>query len=182
MSHEEKITRAGRTIALALLALLLAQPGCNTADGQSNSSAHPPFVEAGDLDDIRRRGTLRVLIPNLERSSYLPRLGSPLDDERELIQDFADLENLQVYWITVDSRSDLIQYLLEGKGDLIAANLTATAQRRERMSFTVPVRLVREQVVTRKSDMTIHGPEDLQGLEGMSLHAQIAATPLISLA
>ena len=163
MIHEEKIKWGGRAIALALLAPLATQPGCKTADGPSNSSANPPFVEAGDLDDIRRRGTLRVLVPNLERSSYLPRRGSPLDDERELIQDFADLEQLQVYWITVDSRSDLIHYLLEGKGDLIAANLTATPQRRKRVGFTVPVKLVREQVVTRKSDLTVHEPADLQG-------------------
>ena len=163
MIHGEKIHRTGRVIALALFALLVTQPGCKTADGQSNSSAHPPFVEAGDLGDIRRRGTLRVLIPNLERSSFLPRRGSPLDDERELIQDFADLEGLEVYWIVIDARSDLIRYLLEGKGDLIAANLTATAQRRKRVSFTVPVKLVREQVVTRKSDLTIHEPADLQG-------------------
>ena len=163
MIHAEKINRAGRAIALALLALLLTQPGCKSTDDPSNSSANPPFVEAGDLDDIRRRGTLRALIPNLERSSYLLRRGSPLDDDRELIQDFADGEGLQIYWITIDSRRDLIRYLLEGQGDLIAANLTATAQRRRRVDFTVPVRLVREQVVTRSSDLTIREPADLQG-------------------
>ena len=56
MIRGEKIHWGGRAIALALLALLLTQPGCKSADRPSNSSANPPFVEAGDLDDIRRRG------------------------------------------------------------------------------------------------------------------------------
>ena len=98
-----------------------------------------------------------MLVPRL-RNGYLPRRGSPLDHERELIADFARDEGLEPFWVSVDSRSDLIPFLLEGKGDLIAANLTATRERRDQVAFTVPVKLVREQVVVRRSDHTISQP------------------------
>jgi membrane-bound lytic murein transglycosylase F len=149
-------------LGLALLALAALSPGCESRP-DPNSSSTPPFIQAGDLDDIRERGTLRVLVPKLDRNSFLPRRGSPLDSERELIADFAHLEGIDLYWISVDSRSDLIPFLLDGQGDLVAANLTATPERRELVAFTVPVKLVREQVVTRRSDRTVGRPADLEG-------------------
>jgi membrane-bound lytic murein transglycosylase F len=153
-------SRTAAGVLLALLPLLL--PGCG-APPDPNSSSKAPFIEAGDLPEIRERGTLRVLVPTLERRSFLPRRGSPLDSERELIGMFAEQEGLEPFWITVDSRSDLIPLLLDGHGDLVAANLTATPERREHVAFTVPVKRVREQVVTRRSDRTIERPEDLEG-------------------
>jgi membrane-bound lytic murein transglycosylase F len=144
-----------------LLALLPALSGCGSSS-DSNSSSTPPFIESGDLDEIRKRGTLRVLLPRLERNGYLPRRGSPLDQERELIAQFAREEGLEPYWVVVDSRSDLIPFLLEGRGDLIAANLTATPERRGHVAFTVPIKLVREQVVVRKAD-PLNRPTDLEG-------------------
>jgi membrane-bound lytic murein transglycosylase F len=151
-----------RLTTLAVCALLCLLAGCGESSAP-NSSSKPPFVESGDFEQIRERGTLRVLVPNLERSGYLPRHGSPLDYERELIRNFAEQERLDLFWVTVESREDLIPFLLEGKGDLIASNLTATSERRKRVAFTVPVKLVREQLVTRASDETISGPEDLEG-------------------
>ena len=136
--------------------------GCSAAP-DPNSSSTPPFIEAGDLAQIRQRGTLRVLVPRLDRHDFLPRRGSPLEHERELLAEFALEEGLEIYWVSVDSRSDLIPFLLEGQGDLIAANLTATRERRNRVDFTVPVKLVREQVVVRRGDRTVSDPADLEG-------------------
>jgi len=154
--------RARSSIGWAVALLLTWSAGCGSPP-EPNSSTTPPFIESGDLDAIRERGTLRVLVPTLDRNSFLPRRGSPLDSERELIREFARQEGLEPYWVSVDSRSDLIPHLLEGKGDLVAANLTATSERREQVTFTVPVKLVREQVVTRRSDRTIRGIADLEG-------------------
>lgn len=43
----------------------------------------------------------------------------------------------------------IIPLLLEGKGDIIAANLTATADRSKLVAFTEPLRKVRELLITR---------------------------------
>lgn len=147
--------------ALAAWAVLSSAACFESRD--TNSSTIPPFIEAGDLGEIRARRTLRVLVPSLERSSYLPRHGSPLDDERELILEFAEREGLEAFWVSVDSRSDLIPFLLEGRGDIVVANLTATDRRRKEVGFTVPVKQVREQLITRRNDETISSPRDLVG-------------------
>ena len=92
MSLRENATCAQRATASAGFALAVLLTGCSSPQVETNESSSPPFIEAGDFEDIRRRGTLRILVPNLERSSYLPRTGSPLDDERELIESFAFME------------------------------------------------------------------------------------------
>jgi membrane-bound lytic murein transglycosylase F len=46
---------------------------------------------------------------------------------------------------------------------LIAANLTVTERRRRRVSFTVPVTVVREQLIARAGEEPISGPSDLEG-------------------
>src|SRR5262245_57584872 len=148
-----------RALGLASFGLVAAVSCGSSPD--ANTSSTPPFVEAFDLDGIQQRGVLRVLIPHL--ADYLPRGENPVDDERELIADFARQQGLETYWIRVDSRADLIPFLLEGRGDIVASNLTATADRRKEVAFTVPVQLVREQVVTRKGDGTIKRPADLVG-------------------
>lgn len=155
---------AARHAALPIaLLLLLAQLGCTSPGTEPNTSARPPFIEAGDLDQMKRRGTLRILLPLLDRNGHLPRGGSPLDSDRELISAFAEREGLQPFWIPVRARSDLIPYLLAGKGDLIAADLTVTDERRKLVAFTVPIKLVREQVVARAQDLAVREPADLVG-------------------
>ena len=66
-------------------------------------------------------------------------------------------------FITVDRYDDLIPSLLEGRGDIIAANFSATPQRRERVKFSVPVDVVSEQIITRKTDTTLRAFTDLTG-------------------
>ena len=118
MSLRENATCAQRAATLAGFSLAVLLAGCSSPQVETNESSSPPFIEAGDFEDIRRRGTLRILVPNLERSSYLPRTGSPLDAERALIESFAFMEEVEPYWISVDSRSALIPSLLrEGRPD-----------------------------------------------------------------
>ena len=63
-------------------------------------------------------------------------------------------------------RSDLIPALVEGRGDLAAANLTITPERLEQVDFSEPVLTgVRELVVTRKDGPALLEERDLAGLE-----------------
>jgi membrane-bound lytic murein transglycosylase F len=153
--------RAAVQLCLAVLLALTAASCFAPADRDHGS--RPPFIESGDLDEIRKRGTLRVLLPSMDREGFLPRGEGLLDFERDLVETYARQQGLEPFWIHVDSREELIPYLLEGKGDLVAANLTVTPERRQRVEFTVPVRFVREQLVTRRFDSTIQGAADLAG-------------------
>jgi membrane-bound lytic murein transglycosylase F len=115
----------------------------------------------GDLAEIRRRGTLRILMLRGNRG-YLPRSGSPLDHERKLAQALAEDLGLKSEFVPVDSLEELIPGLLEGRGDLVADNFTVTQERQQRVAFSSPVTTVREQVVTRADDESLQRPEDLR--------------------
>ncbi len=153
---------------LAIIGLLVIACGNEEA---SQVSHHPsPFValapsyrEIGDLPAITTRGYLRVLSPPLASVELLPRQGFPLDLENELLGSLADTLGLKLVRVTVAHHQELIPFLLEGRGDVIAANFTVTPERKAQIDFSVPVAIVREQLITRQSDETIRTSADLKG-------------------
>lgn len=147
-------------LAIGLLALVACSRG---ADRSSGASREPGAPQRLDLAGIRERGTLRALAPRDLRADHLPRNGWPLDHERRLVESFARDLGLEPEWVWVDGYDELIPGLLEGRGDLIADNLTITEARRKRVAFSAPVAIAREQVVTRADDTGLTGPEDLAG-------------------
>lgn len=93
----------------------------------------------------------------------LPREGTPLGLNEEVAKKFALEIGLVPVVVYVENYEDLIEYLLDGKGDLIAADLTVTSERKSRVAFSAPIKLVKEQVVTRTDDNTIKKKKDLSG-------------------
>lgn len=149
--------------AALVLAAILVVPFVR--DGGASREPGPSFLERGDLPAIREHGRLRILLPRREGFRYLPRHGVPLDFERELAAGYARRVGLEPEWVFVENRDRLIPDLLEGKGDIVAANLTATAERREVVEFSVPVAIVREQLVARPGD----APRDEDELAGRTV-------------
>lgn len=152
-----KIKNRGCLLLLALLVVVACD--MPDEDGHDPSATGP----AGDLDTIVERGTLRALRPQLVLSEHLPREGFSLDFEVDLIDAYARSRGLEIEWVYVESHVDLFPALLDGRGDLIAGNLTVTSQRKQQMRFTVPVAIAREQVVTRIDDGSIESIDDLVG-------------------
>jgi membrane-bound lytic murein transglycosylase F len=121
------------------------------------------YIELGDLPALQQRKKLRVLLSDASLDvPYLPRQGLPVHFETDLIARFAGQIGLEPEWIYVENFDDLLPMLLEGKGDLVAANLTITAQRKEQVVFSVPVTVVTEQLITRAGD-NIKSAKELQG-------------------
>ncbi|MCZ6755065.1 MAG: transporter substrate-binding domain-containing protein, partial [Gemmatimonadetes bacterium] len=139
---------------LAVYAVVsLALVGC--------SEKGPP-AELGDLDVLQQLGRLRILIPRLD-VDHLPREVDLLDRQRNLAESLSQSLGLEPEWIVVSARNALIDYLVEGRGDLIAANLTVTDERRERIAFSRPLTMVREQVVLRDDGDPVRSALDLVG-------------------
>jgi membrane-bound lytic murein transglycosylase F len=156
-----KVSRAhGPWIVLLTGVLLLS---CVSCDKDKRGVDEPPFIESGDLEDIERRGTLRILIPRGNRTAHLPRKGFSLAFEIDLAESYAHARDLEPVFVYVDSRDDLIPSLLDGKGDFVAANMTVTPERKRQVRFTVPLDVVREQLVTRGDEVEIG---DAAGLAG----------------
>ena len=157
-------------IFLLLTVCFLLLLGCSAEESTDETpqpssfvASAPIYKETGDFPELKSRGYLRVLSPPHASVEHLPRQGFPHDVEEELLESLATSLGLKLARVTVNGLDELIPSLLEGKGDLIAANFTITPGRQTQIGFTVPVAIVREQLVTRQSDETLAKPADLKG-------------------
>ena len=117
----------------------------------------------GDLDEIRRRGVLRVLTRNNGTDYYLYR-GRSMGFEFELARTFADYLGVRLHMIVAPSRGELIPWLQEGRGDMICAGLTVTPARLEKVRFSYPYSEITRVVVTNKKSGRAEEVSDLPNL------------------
>src|SRR5690349_15707012 len=169
--------------ALVTLAALgpvtaLAAPGSAAA-----GPGTPPLPEAeallqrgtyrGDLDVMLRKGAVRVLTAYSKTDFFVDK-GETGGVTYEYMRAFeAFLRKRQggkgakvvVYFVPV-SRDRLIPALLAGAGDVAAANLTVTPERRARVDFSEPyLEDVKEVVVTGPASPDLAAVDDLAGRE-----------------
>ena len=86
--------------------------------------------------------------------------------EYELARHFAKQHHLRLEVVVPPSREDLIPWLLEGKGDLIAASMTITKERQhQKVEFSRPYLMASEILVARADESTeqLASVEDLAG-------------------
>lgn len=134
----------------ACLILLLAVfvTACERSTAPASDGAETE-ISTADLDEMIERGTLRVLLGR-ERESYLPRHGAALYAERELAARFAERHGLGLRFVFVDRFSERLPALLEGRGDIVVANLTVTEERRQVVTFTRPLGYSRDRLAVAK--------------------------------
>ena len=124
-----------------------------------------------DLDTMRKRGFVRVLV-TYKKTEYFVVNGRQRGFEYELMEQFERAINkgnkkgqryIDIVYIPVPF-GNLLSSLAKGRGDIVAAGMTITPKRKEKVDFTIPyVRDVSEVVVTHKTDTTIHSIDDLSG-------------------
>ena len=149
---------------LVVLSFAFYANGAQAANNRSFSTLEQSQVLSGDFDAILQSGKLRILLPqDFSSSSYLPRKRSPLAEQQRIAEEFALSHGLVPELVIVKSFAELIPALVEGKGDIIINNLTINEQRRKKISFSVPVTHVVEQVLVRKGNDSISRVRDLDG-------------------
>ena len=117
--------------------------------------------EVRDWPAIQASGHLRLLTLNTATTYYLWR-GERLGYEYEMVQAFADAHGLRLAVVVAPEIGSLIEWLKAGRGDLIAAGLTATAERTANgLAFTRPYLQIRETFVT--AGRPIENLDDLAG-------------------
>jgi membrane-bound lytic murein transglycosylase F len=118
----------------------------------------------GDFIDILGSGKLRILLTrDFSSADYLPRRASPLAEQQRIAEEFALSHGLIPELVIVDNFSKLIPALEAGLGDIIVDNLTINDLRLEKISFSVPVDHVNEQVVVAKTNKSVQRVRDLNG-------------------
>ena len=143
----------------------------------------------GDLDGMVERRLVRVLTA-YSKTQYFVDRGTPRGtayDQGKLFEaelnrtlGLAHHQQIQVQFVPM-SRAELIPALLDGKGDIVMADLTVTPERQQFVDFTEPwIAGVDEIVVTSPNGPSITTVEDLSGLtvfvrESSSYHQSLVA-------
>lgn len=157
----------GRIFALMLYlftALLVSSCENNTPASDNDSASEEMELFTDDFASIKQRGYLRVLIPRTEGRTYLPRQGYPLDIELDQLRLFATKHKIDLVNVYVPDFDQLIPNLIDGYGDIIAANMTVTSARKDFIDFTLPIHHVRQKLVQRSSDPAITKRSQLENM------------------
>jgi len=146
-----------------------ATPGAGTA-GAPGLSRH----WTGDLNGMIARGRIRVLV-TLSRTNFFLDRGT----QRGITHDrFAEYEKelnarllkqggkrVSIVFVPV-VRDELLPALIEGRGDIAAANLSVTEKRLKAVDFTAPLRTgVSEVLVTGPAAKPVRSIGDMSGRE-----------------
>jgi len=149
--------RFRRWIFATVLPLLLSacdRPETNADQAPSRS-----------LEEIRDSGSLVVVTRNAPTTWYIGRDGEPAGPEHELVQAFADSIGVEVEYELRDTVTAALDAIENGEGDLAAAGLTRTEDRRDRFRFGPAYQPVTQQVVCRRDNVQPESVEDLIGLD-----------------
>ena len=115
-----------------------------------------------DLPGLIERGRLRMITRNNAMTYFIHR-GLQVGFEYELMKKFASEHGLRLEIVIPKSHAELLSYLNEGKGDVVAAAMTITPERQAEADFTRPYNEVEEVVVVRADDDSIASLNDLAG-------------------
>jgi membrane-bound lytic murein transglycosylase MltF len=169
--------RPGLIAILGAGLFLAGAPGLNMqAPAEENTREllqvpAPSEVWKGDLDGMIARRTIRALV-TYSQTFYFLDGGQQRGVTYELLTQFRDWLNkklkrktLQVNLLIIPvPRDELIPALLDGRGDIAAANLTITPDRQKRVGFSTPLLTnVKEIVVTGPQAPQLKTLDDLSG-------------------
>ena len=169
--------------ALAAGLLLLFCPAAPLAAQQKSAAPRakkekhelpiPTAPWTGDFDGMKKRRLVRVLVVYNKTNYFIDR-GTPRGITAEAFKLFEDdinkkykTGNLKIHVVLVPVRRDeLADHLLSGRGDIVAASITVTPERLEKVDFTSGgMKNVSEIVVTGPASEPVAAKEDLSGKE-----------------
>jgi membrane-bound lytic murein transglycosylase F len=124
--------------------------------------AHADRTWAADMAGVKKHRVLRVLTRNNAVSYFLLR-GEAAGFDHDLMKRFADGLDVRLQMVVPPSHADLVPWLLQGKGDVIAASYTVTPERGKHVAFSVPYLEIQELVVQRASEPPLKNVDALRG-------------------
>lgn len=125
-----------------------------------------------DLEDIKRRGYIRVAVDNSSTSYYIYR-GRRMGYEFELLRKFSRELGVELRVTVAADLDEVFRMLNEGAVDIIAINLEKTAERTRYASFTQSTHTLKTVLVQRNDNGSIIN--DVADLAGKTVHVRSGA-------
>jgi ABC-type amino acid transport substrate-binding protein len=139
--------RPARLPGIALLLAFLARPAAGLAL---------------DLPEIKKRGSLRVLVAEGAPEFFSWKPGTAAGLDREILEGFARLNRLDLAIVPVTSGMALIPALLKDQGDVVAGGVAVTEALSRQIEFSSEVFPTRYVVLTRKPHRVVRTMEELR--------------------
>ena len=143
-----------RKIKVYIIAsLLILSPAffeaCDNGSGtESDLHISRDRTEMSDLDEIREKGRL-VVAADYNSTSYFIYRGQPMGYQYQMLQELAKYLDLRLDVQVSNDIEETFNQLNSGDIDLIAINLTVTADRKKKVAFTFPNSQTRQVLVQR---------------------------------
>ena len=128
----------------------------------SRASGRPDHPRT--LEEIVKSGYLRVLTRNNDTSFFIYR-GHRMGFDYEVGKKLAQALGIRVDMIITSSWAEMVPALLKGEGDVIAAEVTVTEERKKQVLFAEPWGHTREVAVWKDGTRPLKTAEDLSGKE-----------------
>jgi membrane-bound lytic murein transglycosylase F len=129
-------------ILLSIISILVSS--C----GPEQDGIAVPKSYSFDLDSIKSRNKLVALVDN-STTSYFIYKGRPMGFEYELLERFTKHIGVELEVKVVYNLDSMMHYLNQGIGDVLAANITSTANRKKRVAFTNSIHKTHQVLVQR---------------------------------
>ncbi len=167
---------SARAATLFLTVLALAAPAAGQERTQEAKHSLPMqgiAGKGGDFDAMKKRRVIRVLVV-YNKTNYFVDKGAQRGITYDAFKMFEDelnkkykTGNLRIHVVfRALGRSELEAALLDGRGDIVAANVTVTPERLQKVDFSNPtVKNVSEIVVSGPAAEPIASVDDLSGRE-----------------
>jgi len=123
-------------------------------------------LESKDLlGSIAEKNELVILTTNQPTTYYIDREGNPAGPEYDMTRSFAQVLGVQARYVTLDSTDAVIEALRRDEGDIAAAGLTITSERKSEFDFGPVYMDVSEYLICHRDAGFINNIEDLKSLE-----------------
>jgi len=118
--------------------------------------------EDSSLKYILKKGEITLITQNNAHCFYIYR-DQPMGFEYELAKAFAEYLGVKLKVQIIEKWEDLIPALKNNKGAFIAANMTASPERKKAAAFSDGYMRVRQHIIVNKKNRDIQNQEDLAG-------------------
>ena len=177
VAANSEVTSA-ETAAESEIGVANADAGDERSDTTVTQAAPEFRLFTGDLDEMLERRVIRALVPYSPIFFFVDENARPrgisqdyLAELEKYVNETLDTNGLPLTVVAVPvTREHLIPWLLEGRGDVIVADLTVTEARSRRLLFTEPI-------ASGISELLVSGPsaspiDQLQQLSGRTVIAR----------